>query len=118
MVENKEGILVPTRLVTSWHMSIDYWKLNSASQKDNFPLPFIDQVLERVASHPLYCCFMGTLTTYTCPFRTYVFRRMPFGLCNAPTTFQKCMMSIFSGMVEKCMEVFMDDLTMFGTFFE
>ncbi|RVW63962.1 Retrovirus-related Pol polyprotein from transposon 17.6 [Vitis vinifera] len=49
-------------------------------------------------------------TTFTCPFGTYAYRRMPFGLCNAPTTFQRCMLSIFNDMVEQIMEVFMDDI--------
>ncbi|KAL6324773.1 hypothetical protein AAG906_018300 [Vitis piasezkii] len=57
-------------------------------------------------------------TTFTCPFGTYAYRRMPFGLCNAPATFQRCMLSIFSDMVERIMEVFMDDITMYGTSFE
>ena len=49
-------------------------------------------------------------TTFTCPFGTFAFQRMPLGLCNALATFQKCMVSIFSDMVEKFMKVFMDDL--------
>ncbi|KAH9801445.1 hypothetical protein KPL71_001039 [Citrus sinensis] len=53
-------------------------------------------------------------TTFTCPYRTFAFRRMPFGLCNAPATFQRCMMSIFSDMVEQTLEVFMDDFLVFG----
>ncbi|RVW47811.1 Retrovirus-related Pol polyprotein from transposon 17.6 [Vitis vinifera] len=53
-------------------------------------------------------------TTFTCPFGTYAYRRMPFGLCNAPATFQRCMLSIFSDMVERIMEVFMDDITIYG----
>ncbi|RVX03412.1 Retrovirus-related Pol polyprotein from transposon 17.6 [Vitis vinifera] len=57
-------------------------------------------------------------TTFTCPFGTYAYRRMPFGLCNAPATFQRCMLSIFSDMVERIMEVFMDDITMYETSFE
>uniref|UniRef100_A0A2N9I131 RNA-directed DNA polymerase n=1 Tax=Fagus sylvatica TaxID=28930 RepID=A0A2N9I131_FAGSY len=57
-------------------------------------------------------------TTFTCPFGTYAFRRMPFGLCNAPATFQRCMMSIFSDMVGEIMEVFMDDLSVFGNTFD
>ncbi|GMI94655.1 hypothetical protein HRI_003134800 [Hibiscus trionum] len=48
-------------------------------------------------------------TTFTCPYDTYAFRRMPFGLCNAPATFQRCMMAIFSDMVEEFLEIFMDD---------
>ncbi|RVW23638.1 Transposon Tf2-8 polyprotein [Vitis vinifera] len=57
-------------------------------------------------------------TTFTCPFGTYAYRIMPFGLCNAPATFQRCMISIFSDMVERIMEVFMDDITIYGGTFE
>ena len=56
-------------------------------------------------------------TTFTCPFGTFAFQRMPFGLCNAPTTFQRCMVSIFSDMVKKLLEMFMDDLSVFGDSF-
>jgi hypothetical protein len=58
------------------------------------------------------------MTTFTCPFGTFAYRRMPFGLCNAPATFQRCMMSIFSDMVEKFLEVFMDDFSVFGSSFD
>ncbi|CAN6555178.1 unnamed protein product [Malus baccata var. baccata] len=57
-------------------------------------------------------------TMFTCPFGTFAYRRMPFGLCNAPATFQRCMMSIFSGMVENIVEVFMDDFSVFGNSFD
>ncbi|RVW32431.1 Retrovirus-related Pol polyprotein from transposon 412 [Vitis vinifera] len=57
-------------------------------------------------------------TTFTCPFGTYAYRRIPFGLCNAPATFQRCMLSIFSDMVERIMKVFMDDITIYGGTFE
>ena len=113
-------------------MCIDYRKLNAVTRKDHFPLPFIDQVLERVSGHPFYCFLDGysgyfqieidvadqEKTTFTCPFETYAYRRMPFGLCNAPATFQRCMLSIFSDMVERIMEVFMDDITVYGGTFE
>ncbi|GJW53471.1 reverse transcriptase domain-containing protein [Tanacetum coccineum] len=56
-------------------------------------------------------------TTFTCPYRTFAYRRMPFGLCNAPDTFQRCMMAIFHDMIEKTMEVFMDDFSVFGDSF-
>nr|GEX08623.1 reverse transcriptase domain-containing protein [Tanacetum cinerariifolium] len=56
-------------------------------------------------------------TTFPCPYRTFAYRRMPFGLCNAPGTFQRCMMSIFHDMIEKMMEVFMDDFLLFGDSF-
>jgi hypothetical protein len=85
-----------------------------------------------VAGHSFYCFQDGysryyqieidledqDKTTFTCPFGTHAFRPMPFGLCNALTTFQRCMMSIFSDMVEEIMEVFMDDLSVFGNTFD
>uniref|UniRef100_A0A2N9H363 RNA-directed DNA polymerase n=1 Tax=Fagus sylvatica TaxID=28930 RepID=A0A2N9H363_FAGSY len=131
-VKNANDELIPTRLVTGWRICIDYRKLNSATRKYHFPLPFIDQILEKVAGHKYYCFLDGYSsyyqieialedqgkTTFTCPFGTFAFRRMPFGLCNAPATFQRCMMSIFSDMVEKFMEVFMDDLSIFGDSFD
>ena len=56
-------------------------------------------------------------TTFTCPFGTYAYKRIPFGLCNAPATFQRCMMSIFSDLIENYMEVFMDDFSVYGDSF-
>ncbi|RVW67213.1 Retrovirus-related Pol polyprotein from transposon 297 [Vitis vinifera] len=84
--------------------------------------------LQRVSGHPFYCFLDGysgyfqieidvedqEKTTCTCPFGTYAYRRMSFGLCNAPATFQRCMLSIFSDMVERIMEVFIDDITVYG----
>src|SRR6187397_2837117 len=57
-------------------------------------------------------------TTFTCPYGTFAYRRIPFGLCNAPATFQRCMMSIFGDMLEEEMEVFMDDFSVGGVSFE
>ena len=102
------------------------------TRKDHFPLPFIEQLLERVSGHPFYCFLDGysgyfqieiavedqEKTTFTCPFRTYAYKRMPFGLYNAPATFQRFMLSIFSDMVERIMEVYMDDITIYGGTFE
>ena len=48
-------------------------------------------------------------TTFICPYGTFAFKKMPFGLCNAPATFKRCMMSIFCDMVEDTIEIFMDD---------
>ncbi|GKF41037.1 reverse transcriptase domain-containing protein [Tanacetum coccineum] len=56
-------------------------------------------------------------TTFTCPYGTFAYHRMPFGLCNAPGTFQRCMMAIFHDMIEKTMEVFMDDFSVFRNSF-
>ena len=101
-------------------------------RKDYYPLPFIDQMLDMLAGHPYYCFLDGYYgynqiaiahedqekTTFTCPYDTYAFKRMPFGLCNAPATFQRCMMSIFSDLVEEVMEIFMDDFSVYGSCFE
>nr|GEZ88157.1 reverse transcriptase domain-containing protein [Tanacetum cinerariifolium] len=132
MVENEENELILTRLVTGWRVCIDYRKLNEATRKDHFPLPFMDQMLERLAGNKYYCFLDGfsgyfqipidprdhEKTTFTCPYGTFAYRRMPFGLCNAPGTFQRCMLAIFHDMVEKTMEVFMDDFSVFGNSFE
>ena len=131
-VKNEKGEELSTRLTTSWRVCIDYRRLNEVTRKDHFPLPFIDQLLERVSGHPYYCFLDGysgyfqieiapedqEKTTFTCPFGTYAYRRMPFGLCNAPATFQRCMLSMFSDMVELIMEVYMDDITVYGGNFE
>ncbi|GJZ67069.1 reverse transcriptase domain-containing protein, partial [Tanacetum coccineum] len=131
VVTNDDNELVPTRLVTGWRVCIDYRNLNEATRKDHFPLPFMDQMLERLAGNEFYCFhdgFLGYLqipidpkdqekTTFTCPYGTFAYRRMPFGLCNAPGTFQRCMMAIFHDMIEKTMEVFMDDFSDFGDSF-
>jgi len=131
-VKNEENELVPIRMTTGWMVCIDYRRLNKDTRKDHFPLPFIDQMLERLAGHRYYCFLDGysgynqiaiapkdqEKTTFTCPFGMFAYRRMPFGLCNAPATFQKCMMSIFSDMVENFIEVFMDDFSVFGSNFD
>ncbi|GJS72341.1 reverse transcriptase domain-containing protein [Tanacetum coccineum] len=88
-------------------------------------------MLERLAGNQYYCFLDGfsgyfqipidpkdqEKTTFTCPYGTFAYRRMPFGLCNAPGTFQRCMMAIFHDMIEKTMEVFMDDFSVFGDSF-
>jgi hypothetical protein len=132
VVKNKDNKLVPTRIQSGWRVCIDYRKLNVAIRKDHFPLPFIDQMVECLAGHEYYCFLDGysgynqipvdpedqEKTTFTCPFGTFAYRRMPFGLCNAPATFQRCMISIFSDMVERFMEIFMDDFLIFGSSFQ
>jgi hypothetical protein len=118
--------------VTGWRVCIDYRKLNEATRKDHFPLPFMDQMLERLAGNEFFCFLDGfsgyfqipidpqdqEKTTFTCPYGTFAYRRMPFGLCNAPGTFQRCMMAIFSDIIGKTMEVFMDDFTVYGSSFD
>ncbi|XP_071917076.1 uncharacterized protein [Coffea arabica] len=129
---NQTGELVPVRKPTGWRQCIDYRRLNAVTKKDHFPLPFIDQMVERLAGRAYYCFLDGfsgyfqiaiapedqEKTTFTCPFGTFAYRRMPFGLCNAPATFQRCMVSIFSEYVEKIIEVFMDDFSVYGDSFD
>nr|GEU89062.1 reverse transcriptase domain-containing protein [Tanacetum cinerariifolium] len=131
VVANENNELIPTRLVTGWRVCIDYRKLNDATRKDHFPLSFMDQMLERLARNEFYCFLDGfsgyfqipidpqnqEKTTFTFPYGTFAYRRMPFGLCNAPGMFQRCMMAIFHDMIEKTMEVFMDDFLVFGDSF-
>nr|GEZ64945.1 reverse transcriptase domain-containing protein [Tanacetum cinerariifolium] len=103
VVENEDNELILTRLVTSWRVYIDYRKLNEATHKDHFPLPFMDQMLERLAGNQYYCFLDGfsgyfqipidpkdqEKTTFTCPYGAFAYRCMPFGLCNAPGTFRE-----------------------------
>nr|GEV07063.1 reverse transcriptase domain-containing protein [Tanacetum cinerariifolium] len=132
IVENEDNELILTRLVTGWRVCIDYRKLNEATRKNHFPLPFMHQMLERLARNQYYCFlddFSGYFqipinpkdqekTTFTCPYETFTYRRIPFGLCNAPGTFQRCVMAIFHDMIEKTMEVFMDDFSIFKNSFQ
>ena len=132
VIINENNKLIPTRTVTGWRVCIDYRKLNTTTRKDHFPLPFIDRMLDRLAGHPHFCFLDGysgynqiaiapedqEKTTFTCPFGTFAFRRMPFGLCNAPGTFQRCMLSIFSDLAKEVMEIFMDDFTVYRSSYE
>ncbi|KAL4333445.1 hypothetical protein GQ457_07G007050 [Hibiscus cannabinus] len=132
VISNEKNELIPTRTVTGWRVCMDYRKLNKATRKDHFPLPFIDQMLDRLTGKQFYCFLDGysgynqiaiapedqSKTTFTCPYGTFAFRRMPFGLCNAPATFQRCMTAIFSDLNEDCLEIFMDDFSTFGENFD
>ena len=59
VVKNDNNKLIPIRTVTSWRVCIDYQKLNDATRNDHFPLPFIDQMVERLSSHDYYCFLDG-----------------------------------------------------------
>ncbi|XP_075099138.1 uncharacterized protein LOC107806988 [Nicotiana tabacum] len=103
VVKNENNELISTRTVTGWRICMDYKKLNTATRKDHFPLPFIDQMLDRLAGRSHFCFLDGysgynqisvapeyrEKTSFTCPYDIFAFRRMPFVLCNAPATFQR-----------------------------
>ena len=98
---NDKGKELQTRLPIKCRVCIDFWKLNATTKKDHFPLPFIDQILNKLSRQGFYCFLDGYFrynqlairpndqekTTFKCPFGTYAFQRMPFGLCNTPATF-------------------------------
>jgi len=97
VVKNEKKELIPTRVQNSWRVCINYRRLNQETKKDHFPLPFIDQMLERLAGRSHYYFLDGfssyfqihmapedqEKTTFTYPFGTFAYRRMSFGLCNA-----------------------------------
>ena len=113
-------------------MYIDFRKVNKVTKKDHYPLPFIDQMLEKLSNKTHFCFLDGysgfsqivvkaqdqEKATFTCPYGTYAYRHMPFGLCNAPATFQRCMSAIFHGFCEEIVEVFMDNFFVYGTSFD
>ena len=132
VIENNKNELILQHTIMGRRMCIDYRKLNAAATKDHFPLPFIDEMLERLAKHSFFCFLNGysgyhqipihpddqSKMTFTCLYGTYVYRRMSFGLCNAPASLQWCMMSLFSDMVEEIMEVFKDEFLVYGKTFD
>ncbi|GJX86630.1 reverse transcriptase domain-containing protein [Tanacetum coccineum] len=98
VIENDDNELIPTRLVTGCHVCIDYRKLNDATRKDHFPLPFMDQMLERLAGKEYYCFLDGFSEYFQIPIDPY-------------------MMAIFHDMIEETIVVFMDDFSVFGDSF-
>jgi hypothetical protein len=131
VVENKKNELIPQRIMTRWRMCTDYRQLNKATKKDHFPLLFIDEMLKRLPNHAYFFFLDGYLgfmqipihpddqhkTTFTCPYGTFAYRRMPFGLCNAPASFQQCMMVVFLEFIKEIIKVFMDDFSVYGKSF-
>ena len=88
VIKIESNALIPSRIVTGWRICIDYQKLNKATKKDHFPLPFMDQMLDKLAGHEYYCFLDGysgynqitiapedhEKTAFTCPYGTFAFR--------------------------------------------
>ncbi|RDX99940.1 Retrovirus-related Pol polyprotein, partial [Mucuna pruriens] len=122
VMKNQHDELVPMQIQNSWRVT----------RKDHFPLPFIDQVLEKLAGKSHYYFLDGFSrymqihialeyqhkTTFSCPFGTFTYTHMSFGLCNASRMFQPSMTSIFLDLLQDCMEVFMDDFTVYTDSFD
>eukprot|EP00253_Pinus_taeda_P025855 PITA_25855 len=108
-----------------WIICVDYRELNKETQKDHFPFPFIDQVLDTLAGKKFFSFLDGfngynqiqiapedqDKTTFTCPWETFAYRVLTFGLCNAPATFQRAIPRIFADLINEGLEVYMDDFT-------
>jgi hypothetical protein len=111
---------------------VEYRALNKATQKDHFPLPLIDQVLYSLSGKKFFSFLDGfsgynqikiapqdqDKTTFTSPWGTFAYRFLPFGLCNAPATFQRAVIGIFYDMINDSMEIFMDHFTTYVVSFE
>ncbi|WVZ52144.1 hypothetical protein U9M48_003232, partial [Paspalum notatum var. saurae] len=107
-------------------------KTQCSHPERSLPPSFIDEMLERLANHSFFCYLDGysgyhqisihpddqSKTTFTCPYGTFAYRRMSFGLCNAPASLQRCMMAIFSDLIGNIMEVFTDDFSVYGKTFD
>nr|GEU46493.1 reverse transcriptase domain-containing protein [Tanacetum cinerariifolium] len=106
--ENEENELIPNRFVTGWRVCIDYHKLNEAIHKDHFPLLFMDQMIEILAGNKYYCFLNG--------FSGYF--QIPIDPKDQEKTTFTCMMAIFYDMIDKTMEVFMDDFLIFRNTFD
>ena len=111
---------------------MDFRELNRATLRDYFPLPFIDQVLYTLLGKQYFSFLDGysgynqiqialerrEKTTFTCPWGTFAYMVLPFGLCNAPAKFQRAVLEIFSDLTNDCVEIYMDDFTIYGNSFK
>lgn len=115
-----------------WRICVEYRELNKATLRDYFPLPFIDQVLDNLSSKQYFSFLDGfsgynqiivttedqDKTTFTCPWGTFSYMLLSFGLCNAPATFQRVVLAILVDLTNDCVEVYMDEFTMHGDTFD
>lgn len=119
LVKKKDG---------NWRFCVDYRKLNALTQKDAYPLPRIEEALTGLKSARWYSTLdlasgywqveMHPIdrekTAFTTPFGLYEFNRMPFGLCNAPATFQRLMQWCLGNLVNDSLLIYLDDVVVFS----
>ena len=124
--------MAPNKVTGKWGICVDFRELNKATLKDYFPLPFIEKILDTLSrkkyfSFPYeYCGYNQILiapkdqdkTTFTCPWGTYAYRVLPFGMCNSPATFQWVVLGIFVDLIHDYVEVYMDDFIVYGNTFQ
>lgn len=124
-------VIVPKKGL-KWRVCVDYRELTTSTKKDHFPLPFIDQVLDNLVGKKYFSFLDGfnkynqiqikpedqEKTKFTCPWGTFSYPILPFGLCNAPTIFQRALISIFFDIFIDCVKIYMDDFTAYGSTFE
>ena len=125
-------LVAPKKVTGKWRICVDFRELNKATLKDYFPFPFIDRVLDTLSGKQYFSFLDGYngynkilialwdhyKTTFTCPWGTYTYRVFPFGLCNAPTTFQRAVLGMFSDLIHDYVEVYMDDFIAYGNTFQ
>ena len=119
MVRKKDG---------GWRMCVDYRRLNSVTKFDCFPLPRLDEALDAFAGATVFSSLDLAMAYHQVPvkpadvektaFITYVglyeMMKMPFGLCNAPSTYQRLMMSVLQSLIGRICLAYLDDVIVFS----
>lgn len=119
LVKKKDG---------GYRMCIDYRALNKITEKERYPLPIIQDLLDRLVHKLVFCCLdlangyhqikiapsSRPFTGFITPDGHYQYRMMSFGLCNAPAVFQRAMNEILAPVIHECAEVYIDDVIVWG----
>ena len=122
LVKKKDGSL---------RFCVDYRKMNEVTRKDAYPLPRVDDTLDTLVGSKYFSTFDlasgywqvevagedQPKTAFSTPEGLFQFRVMPFGLCNAPATFQRLMDRVLSGLKWSRCLVYFDDIIVVGTTF-
>ena len=125
-------VVVPNKVTRKWSICVYFREIKKATLKDYFPFPIINQVLDTLSGNNYFSFLDGysgynqiliapedqDKTTFTCPWGTFAYRVFPFGLCNAPATFQRAVLGIFSDLMHDCVEVYMDEFMTYGNAFQ